>query len=249
MKKLEEIKKQINDNSQGLVEEFEKLQKELQGLQIEKENEVQQLKEEIKRLKNNSVDIKEENNYNNKEEDLIEENYEIEKISYQQPVNDHCPRCDKQKSNDESNEEENNNNQRSGGRNNKSRIEKIFNTCAGCQKDINTAHKIFQNQEVNVDNLNISTENKEQLKALAKIKKGEQIDIDRLNIDQEAKEELKEIQKQISTNSPVNKPQQKSQNTSDYVVNCLNCSRQYETNKEKEPHSNCWYCQSKNIQI
>jgi len=83
--------------------------------------------------------------------------------------------------------------------------------CDACDPEIkiclDATQKIFQNQEVNINNLNISTENKEQLKALNKIKKGEQVNIDNLNIDQEAKEELKEIQKQISTNLPTNKPQ------------------------------------------
>ncbi|CAG8779406.1 17669_t:CDS:1, partial [Cetraspora pellucida] len=77
--------------------------------------------------------------------------------------------------------------------------------------------QIFQNQEVNIDNLNISTENKEQLKALVKIKKGEPIDVDKLNIDEESKKELKEIQKQIPSSPSINKSQQRSQNTSDYV--------------------------------
>ncbi|CAG8850348.1 13082_t:CDS:2, partial [Racocetra persica] len=49
-------------------------------------------------------------------------------------------------------------------------------------------------------------------------------------------------------NPPINKSQQRSQNTSDYVVNCLDCGQEYETDKNKKPHSNCWYCQSKNIQ-
>ncbi|CAG8702802.1 43644_t:CDS:2 [Gigaspora margarita] len=120
--------------------------------------------------------------------------------------------------------------------------------CDKCDPEIKiclqATQQIFQNQEVNVDNLNISTENKEQLKILVKIKKGEQVDIDKLDTDEENKRELKELQKQITQGQtpgspPINKSQQRSQNTSSYVVNCLSCGQEYETDSNKKPHSAC----------
>jgi hypothetical protein len=46
--------------------------------------------------------------------------------------------------------------------------------------------------------LNVSQESKTQLKALVKIKKGEPVNIDNLAINEESKQELKELQRQIS---------------------------------------------------
>jgi hypothetical protein len=115
--------------------------------------------------------------------------------------------------------------------------------CDACDSEIKNClqatQQIWQGQAVNIDNLNISTENKEELKALVKIKKGQPVDIDKLNIDEESKKELKELQKQIPATSPINKSQQRSKGITNYVVNCLACSKEYETDSQKKPHSTC----------
>lgn len=119
--------------------------------------------------------------------------------------------------------------------------------CDACNPEMETCfqatQQIFQNQAVNIDNLNISTENKEQLKALAKIKKGEPVDVDNLNIDEESKKELKEIQKQLSANNPsLPKP-----NVGDkYASVCLDCKKEWSHNHIP---THCSGCQSKNIKV
>jgi hypothetical protein len=73
--------------------------------------------------------------------------------------------------------------------------------CDACDFEVKicfqAAQQIFQGQKIDVDNLNISQENKTELKAIIKLKNGEDIDIDKLNIDQESKAILKAIQAQI----------------------------------------------------
>lgn len=121
--------------------------------------------------------------------------------------------------------------------------------CDACDPEVKVCfqatQQIFAGQTVDVDQLNISQENKVELLVITKLKNGESVDIDQLELDQESKAGLKEIQSQFEQGKiPTNKTPNEGYK---YNSVCLDCKKEF-SYKWKAP-SQCQACHSKKIKV
>ncbi|WNE40686.1 MAG: Hydrogenase maturation factor HybF [Mycoplasmataceae bacterium] len=120
--------------------------------------------------------------------------------------------------------------------------------CEPCDPEVRVflqaTQEIFQGQKINIEQLNISIENKTELQVLAKLKNGEAVNIDQLNLDPASKAGLQEIQIQIEQGKiPTNK---KPNQGYKYNSVCCDCHKEF---SHMQLPNQCQACQSKKLKI